>query len=89
MHTTELFKKLFPVLSDHFVSEGVLPPSSASSEASSRDGLILDSLTGDPGVDKAGFSTASLSGKVSSGVGWIFAGVYVFKEIFLPGRGII
>lgn len=50
MHTKELFKKLFPVLSDHFSSERVSPRSSASSEASSRDGLILDTLTGDPRV---------------------------------------
>lgn len=40
-------------------------------------------------LHKVGFSIASLSGKVSSGVGWIFAGVYVFKEIFLPGSGIM
>lgn len=37
-----------------------------------------------PLVDKVGFSIASLSGKAASGVGWIFAGVYVFKELLLP-----
>lgn len=45
-----LFKKLFPVLSDHLFSEGVSPQSSASTEASSRDGLISDALTGHPRV---------------------------------------
>lgn len=50
MHTKEPFKKLFPVLSDHFFSERVSPQSSAFSEASSRDGLVLDTLTGHPRV---------------------------------------
>lgn len=50
MHTKEPFNKLFPVLSDHFFSERASPQSSASSEASSRDGLILDTLTGHPRV---------------------------------------
>lgn len=50
MHTKEPFKELFPVLSDHFFSETVSQQSSASSEASSRDGLVLDTLTEHPWV---------------------------------------
>lgn len=50
MHTKEPFKMLFPVLSDHFFSERVSPQSSASCEASSGDGLILDTLSGHPRV---------------------------------------
>lgn len=50
MHTKELFRKFFPVLCVHFFSEGVSPQSSASSEASSTDGLTLDTLTGHPRV---------------------------------------
>lgn len=50
MHTKEPFKKLFPVLSDHFSSERVSPQHSASCEASSGDGLILDTLAGHPRV---------------------------------------
>lgn len=40
-------------------------------------------------LHEAGFSIAGFSGKVSSGVGWIFAGVYVFNEIFLPDSGLM
>lgn len=50
MHTKEPFKELFPVLSDHFFSQTVSQQSSASSEASSRDGLVLDTLTEHPRV---------------------------------------
>lgn len=40
-------------------------------------------------LHEVGFSIAGFSGKVSSGVGWIFAGVYVFSGIFLPDNGLI
>ena len=47
-----MFKKSLPVSSDqlHFFSERVSPLSSRSSEASSGDGLTLDTQIEDPGA---------------------------------------
>lgn len=53
------------------------------------DGVPSGMSQDGPLIEKSGFSIASLSGKDASGVGWIFAGVYVFKEFFLPDDELI